>query len=275
MKILNFFLFVFLCTNVFSQYVTEGRTYGKLDQKQYYLLVDNVNLRQKPTANSSIITKLPIGTEFYLLEITDSVMTINNYSNYWCHVSVVDYIKKDITDGYIWAGFFAEGLLESKEDEGVKFVWGLSKIDTANWNNVFIQVRAFKDKTELSKIEFEGVGTITTSNSCEIFGNKGVKNTTNILWFNFSDDFCAGAFGDVYIFWDKVYLHFVKKLRSGADAPVFSSEKFIFPSDKDGKEGKIIFYEDAGEYTDEGEDKYEYQRWTDYNWTGCELKKTN
>lgn len=269
MKKITFTLLLLLfCSNLFSQYINENSAYGKLDKKTYYLLVDKVNLRSKPTTKSNIIQELLIGTEFYLIEITDSILTINNYSNYWCYVAVIDNNKKETVKGYIWSGFFAEGLLESKDDEGVKFVWGISKIDTTNWSIVHIQLRAFKDKKELSKIEFQGIGTITTNNSCEISDNKGVKNITNILWFNFSDGFCAGAFGDVYVFWDKVFLHHVKQLHSGADAPIYSIENFIFPNDENGKEGIIILYEEEGE-----DDIIQYKNSTDYIWTGCELKK--
>lgn len=249
--------------------------YGKIsvgDTK--YLLFDKVNLRSDPYTNSEIVKVLPIGSQMKILAKSDSMLLLNGYTSNWYQVALLDENNKE-TDvkGFLWGGFFAESIYETENDPDVSFLYGLGSMKKSEYGEVLvIQVRAIMDGKEIAQVSFDAIGSLTTYRNCELIGNKGLRNVNEIIHFNFSDDFCGGAFGDVYIFWDKAILHHARTLRSGADAPVFSDESFVFPLDEGGKPGRIIFNESAGEDGDEGT-VYDYQRKTELIWTGCELKE--
>ncbi|MDF1550492.1 MAG: SH3 domain-containing protein, partial [Bacteroidales bacterium] len=265
---MKFFLVILFCLISiygFSQEEIDQRNYGKITiGESQYLLFDKVNLRSHPYTDSEIVKNLPIGSLMKIIGKSDSSLTLNGYSHNWYQVSQIDENNKEIgVQGYLWGGFFAENLYETENDPEVRFLYGLAKMKKTEWGEVpVVQVRAIISDKEIAQVSFEAIGSLTTYRNCELLGNKGIRNINEIIHFNFSDDFCGGAFGDVYIFWDKAILHHARTLHSGADAPVFSDESFIFPEDEGGKEGRIIFNESAGEDGDEGT-VYDYQRTTD------------
>lgn len=239
----------------------------------YYLLYDEVNLRADADVNSDLVEKLPIATKVKIVSIHDSTLTINGYTNNWCEVNILDENNKSSgINGFLWVGFIAEDYEISKEDEGVIFLFGTSGIVEGEYSDKFMmQIRAAKDNEQLAKIEFEAVGSESTNRFFSISDNKGIRNITNILDCNFSDDFCGGAFGNVIIYWDKAVLHYVTTLRSGSDAPYFSERFFIYPDDEEGIKKYIILKEEAGEELYDGTINYELKKETKYFWNGCEL----
>jgi hypothetical protein len=157
-------------------------------------------------------------------------------------------------------------------------VSGISKVEKQPyWDKPFIQVRVVKNNTQLAKIEFETVGTLSTACNMIVYGNRGISTIKNVIKFHFSEDFCGGANGDVYLFWDGKQLYHVETLQYGTDVPVFSRQYLYFPDDEEGIAGKILFYSVAGEYVDEdvegSEDGiiYEYKIQVLYEWNGKEL----
>jgi len=275
MKILLILMFIFSAFLSFSQEEPNLGNYGKIsvgDTK--YLLFDKVNLRSDPFTNSEVVKVLPIGSRLKILAMSDSTLLLNGYTHNWFEVSLLDEKNSGTgVKGFLWGGFFAENIYETENDPDVSFLYGLASMKKSEYGEIpVIQVRAILDGKEIAQVSFEAIGSLTTYRNCELLGNKGLRNVNEIIHLNFSDDFCGGAFGDVYIFWDKAILHHARTLRSGADAPVFSDESFVFPQDEGGKPGRIIFNESAGEDGDEGT-VYDYQRSTELIWTGCELKE--
>lgn len=274
---------IFLCFQLIDAVAQEGvsnRTYGKLEKGQSkFLLYDKVNLRKDASTESELVVTLPIASNLKIVSKHDSTLTINGYEHYWFEVVVLDENKNETgVKGYLWGGFFAEKVFESKNDPEVKFLCGINKVKDTEWGDQqpYIQIRAVIGQKEMSRLDFEAVGSMTTYRSTKILGNKGLRNVSEILHFNFSDDMCAGAFGDVYVFWDKAILHHAKTLRSGADAPVYSDEIFYFPDDEKGEDGLVIFYEEEGGDVDEnGNELPVSKNTTKLYWTGCELKKVD
>jgi len=271
MKNIVTYIFVLSSLVAFSQ---DENQIPELENKSYYLLFDNTNLRNQPGLKSDVVQLLKLGTELKIDGKTTDTYTQNGITHYWYSVTVLDNTGKETpTKGYIWGGFLAEFMVESKDDPGIKFVFGLAKVTKKDdFPTTFYQIRVYKDNMELAKHEFQGVGSTSTSRTIDIFGNKGVKNITNILQITFSDGFCAGAFGDIFFFWDKAILHYVNTLYSGFDAPFFSEDKYTFPEDEGGKPNVIIFSSESGEHVDENKINYEKQEKKTMFWTGTELK---
>lgn len=248
------------------------RSYGNIEiGSSKYLLFDKANLRKEPATTAAVVQNLPVGSLFKVKAASDRTFKLNGYDHYWYEVALLDKNNKETgVTGFLWGGFFAEDSYKSKNDPGVYFLYGVAKYNEEE-KTLSVQIRAVLDNRELARLNFQALGSLSTGKRCEVMGNKGLRNVTDILHFSFRDEYCGGAFGDVYVFWDKAVLHLAKTLHSGSDAPVFSTESFTFPDDAGGKEGRIIFYEDAGENGDTGK-VYDYQRKTDFIWTGCELQ---
>lgn len=275
MKNLTLIFLLLIGLTGWSQIDIDQRNYGKFTVgESRYLLFDKVNLRNQPYIESEIVKNLPIGSVMKIIAKSDSSLTLNGYMHNWYQVSQVDDNNSETgVKGYLWGGFFAENIYKTANDPEVRFLYGFAKMEKTDWGEVpVLQIRAIMGNIEIAQVSFKAIGSLSTYRNCELLGNKGIRNVNEIIHFNFSDDFCGGAFGDVYIFWDKAILHHARTLHSGADAPVFSDESFVFPEDEGGKKGRIIFNESAGEDGDEGT-VYDYQRKTELIWTGCELKE--
>lgn len=239
---------------------------------EQYLIADDVNIRDKPTTTSGVLGNMPIGTPIKILKEMDKTSKINGYRAPWYHVQI-DHIK-----GYIWGGLIASGMRET--DNGLMFMYGVDKVEEIKHEHyteerVKLQVRVAKnDGTELDKITFKGIMGINNYSEIEYFEHgsqlKGIKR---IMAIESSGDFCGAPSGTMYVFWDGEKLHHAKNLGHGSDVPVFYSEKFIFPMDKGGKEGKIILHEQAGEYLEDGTTDYNKNDKTPYVWTGTKLRK--
>ncbi len=237
-----------------------------------------MNLRTAPSTSSEVVTKLPIGTEVRVIEVTNKDLELNNFKSKWVKVRVVSANNLSEAIGYIWGGLLAYDKHESSQDKEVYFLFGMSKVDKGSYSDkIIFQIRAVKGNKELSKIEFEGIGSFQTSVNFLVSAHKGLNNVTNIITVDFSEDFCGGANGLVYVFWDKSNLHYVKTLSSGFDAPYFHNEEFYFPGDEKGKSGRIIFHTESGEHKFEGDSdiEYDFQETIEYIWTGTELEQVS
>ena len=239
----------------------------------YYLLADKVNIRSTPGTSGEKICQLPIGTSIKVEEITDKKLTIDGIAGHWLKVS---YKQKDNTNGtgYVWGSLVASGSAKSKTDKGLHFLYGIDELnfsgEYAQIVEVIIQLRAVKENKQLSKVTFKAVGSLSTYNNLVSLGNKQVPQVKEVLQLNFSDDMCAGAFGDAVIFWDGAKLHHAKTLTDGADAPYYYDEELIYPADEKGQKGKIIMTIESG--GDEESESYETRTLI---WTGTKLKSAN
>lgn len=282
-------LFLLLSTIFFVQF----NSFAQDDQEDYYLkngyhtfkigstqrlLADRVNVRASASTKGEIVANIPIGSKVKILEESSKTLKLNGFDAPWYEVSFETNGKEQ--KGYVWGGLIAEGYKKSENNDGVTFYYGIASVKSKSegeysYEEIQIQLRAAKAGKEIDKIEFEAIGSLTTSHNMSNKGSRGLKNVEAILNLSFSDQMCAGADGDVVVFWNDQKLHYVQALHSGSDIPVFASEKFIYPKDKGGKKDRVIFAEEAGEYGENADDvTYNYQRKTEYIWTGTKLKKS-
>ncbi len=249
----------------------EDCAYAKFYKDSTYItLGENVNIRLNPDTAGKAIYQADIGEKIRILEDTEISYTRNGYTANWYRVYYNN--KGNKAEGYIWGGFLATQVIKSQTDEGVVFMYGITKVvKTEYYDEVYINVRAVKQNKQLAKIEIRAVGGLRTYNSAETLGNKGVDGVKDILKINFSDGYCAGSFGDVYLFWDGTTLHHAKTLDEGFDAPYSATNKFFFPTDEKGKKGFIINKSESGFYGDD--DKYHLEDWEKitYKWDGGKL----
>ena len=292
MKNLFIFLFLLLLKPLYSQTLFD---YNELESHDVgdtvQLLFDAVNLRSEPDTESKIIQTLTIGSQLKIISKSDETFAASGFIQNWFEVVLLDTkLQESSVKGYLWGGFFANNIFESKNDPDVSFLFGLSEIKQEDWGEFpavlnisenqwgrvpVFQLRAVAKGKEIARIKFEGIGVIGVEHHCELIGNKGLRNVNEIIHFNVSSDYCGGFFGDIYVFWDKASFHLAKTLHTGFDAPFFSDKKLIFPTDEGGKPGIIIFHEEEGNANDDGTIDYDYQRDTRLIWTGSELIKNH
>lgn len=253
----------------FSQFENECT-----DKTALPLLADKVNIRQTASSKGEIVATLPIGTMVTLKSKSDKNHSMNGHTAPWYEVSFSKDGKQ--LSGYVWGGLISEGFNSEINQSGdVKFVYGIEKVGKSKegmWD-VSIQLRAYKDGKELDKITFDSPSYLTSFNQLTVFNDKGIKGIKNVLQCSFSGEACGVPSGDVYVFWNGTELQYVTTTNSFSDAPVFADETLIFPTDIDGKAGKIILKSESGEYV-EGKDEPEYDsRETKiFTWTGTALK---
>jgi hypothetical protein len=236
----------------------------------YFSLGENVNIRLNPDTAGKVISQVAIGEKIRIIEDTEISYTRNGYTANWYRIFYNNRGAK--AEGYIWGGFLATQVIKTKGDDGIIFMYGITKVIKQEYfDEVYINVRVIKENKQLAKLDLRAVGGLRTYNFAETLGSKGVDGVKDILRINFSDGYCGGSFGDIYLFWDGKNLFHVKTLDEGFDAPYSATNKFIFPADEKGKKGLIINKSESGFYSDDS--KYHIEDWEriTYKWDGEKL----
>ncbi len=236
-----FILWMIVMANSFAQ-TTPEVNFATMENQVFpeevsyqYLLADKVFLRDCPTTDCKKRAVLDIGSKLILWEKSKNQETINGITSNWYRVSTAD------QKGWLWGGFIAQHSFGSQAEPNVKFVFGLesSLVDPNGVQVKSYQMRAFKQGIQLDKIVFAakeiqpwGVKNI---------GNKGLYNVEDIITlFTPCNDSFGCATNMNYMFWNNGKFYHVANLVETLDAAYSESEAFIFPSDMEGKTGKII-----------------------------------
>jgi hypothetical protein len=286
MRILLLLLLASLANVGFAQDQEEYVNYKEGNDKYHqfkvgtatYLLADHVNVRSKPSSKGDVVINLPIGTAVKIVEKSDERLRLNGFKTNWYKVSFN--AQNKVTTGYVWGGLIAEGSIMSANSK-VRFLYGIASFKTGyeaemGAEQAQIQIRACKNKQELSRIELRNAANYL--NIYHWFGNygkRGLENIEDVLELGESEGMCGGANASHIIFWDGEKLVHAKSLYPGGDAPYYSSDDLIFPSDKGGAKGKIIQEEKEGWYDEEKKaDVIQRHKRVEYIWTGKTLKET-
>lgn len=251
------FVFAFVSISSFAQ------------ESRHFLLADNVNVRSAPELNSSVVTKLPLGTELEILSLDYDHLTIKGYDAPWAWISFD--LDGEPGKGYLWSGFITDNKTELPNSDNVFLLYGISSVKKLEYYDELIyQARLVKGGEELSRLEFMGIGSEGTYRSVDIKDDCGVNSIENVINFHFSDDVCGGAFGTVVVFWDGKDLHHIMRQLEGADAPYWSEEYFIYPSDSNGIPNRLILVNEEGGEDEEGQEEVSRTEKT-YSWDGKKL----
>ena len=215
--------------------------------KKYFLFGNDVKFRELPDLSSKTIDLLKIGTEIEVVEKTENKLNYNGIESPFYKV------KHNNKVGYILGGLIS---LEKKEINNSKYFFAYKKDE----NNYSIIIRLLNNKSEI--IEVKSILS-TTEFSVDIFDNKGIENIDNILFINYLAEACGIDGGGIFFFKAKSELVKVLEISQVSDAGVYwLEEKLIFPKEKDGVKGKIVYQKEIGNYEDE-----------ETNW--IEIKKTS
>lgn len=287
MKSILLFIAIFIPTPyLLAQYIPEPwmRSEGTLDgfviDSQYFTLVTDANLREKPSIQSKVVTKLPIGTPVTVMAVAEETYSQRGVDLPWVKVKTKGAGAASQT-GYIWGAFLALAHIQTPDDEympnrGVLYLTGVSAYDTTK-HELTVQVRAAKDGKELAKTEFTTAGDLSyyPSFGVDYSPFDGVKA---LLYVNYYYPACGYASGDNLVFWkEDGTLTKVLETSSVSDGGVFySSESYILPNDKGGIGDHVLVVNDVSEFEEKGEgyvrSKQTYKV-TLYKWNGKKLSK--
>jgi uncharacterized protein YgiM (DUF1202 family) len=283
MKGFNFFIFTFIfCTFIpvysFTQEdeETEQRDTLHLFQKDEisYILFDSINIRETPSLQGKIVTKLPIGTQVRITGKSTNCLYLNGVKIPWYKI---EFGKNQ--EGYIWGGKLSLAAEKSAKNTKTLFLFGIEK---AGSNHLFYTVKAIQNNKEVSSVTVKGFTGILKDHSFELLSNKGLENVDDIINIHGYGGFCGDDSGQHVLFWAKEKLHYVELLHSGFDAPYFYTESFVYPSEIEGEKGIILKHIYSGEYSDDYEDDWgnpaillSEDSYKKFKWNGTALLEVN
>ncbi len=284
----TFLLFIFLFTTISplsAQYTepwmqSEGTLEGFAIDSQYFTMVTDANLRDKPGTQSKVLIKLPIGIPVKVLAVAEETYTQRGVTLPWVKIRVEMTGSAPLT-GYLWGGFLALAHIQTPDEEympnrGVLYLTGVAAYDSTK-HLLTAQVRAAKDGKELAKTEFTTTGDLSYYPSFAV-DYSPFKGVNALLTVNYYYPACGYPSGNNLLFWqENGQLSKVLETSSVSDGGVFySSEEYVMPSDKGGIGNHVMVVKDECEFEEKGEDlvvsKQAYKV-TLYKWTGTKLKK--
>ena len=249
-----------------------------------FTLVTDANVREKPSTQSTVVTKLPIGSPILIEEVTTDSFTLNGFKAPWCKISFDNNAKK----GYLWGGFIAtvvlknieiseNGVNSSENTEGVTFLGGVSAWDEKKYK-MTMQLRAMRGTKEITRYEFISTGDLTYDCTLKIEDGGNFKNVLKTLTFSTGYPACGYPWSDNLIFYkkDKTLTKVLETTSIGDGGVMYASENYILPYDKGGIAGHIILTSDQAEFEEKGTEmimrnqKYGIKL---YKWDGLKLIK--
>ena len=242
-----------------------------------FTLVTDANVREKPTTQSTVLAKLPIGSAIKIEEVTTDSFVVNGFKAPWCKISFDNNAKK----GFLWGGFIATVVIKVGETgdntDGVTFLGGVSAWDEKK-NKMTMQLRAMKGIKEITRYEFVSVGDLSYDCTLRIEDGGSFKNVLKTLTFSTGYPACGYPWADNLIFYTKdKKLAKVLETTSTADGGVFyASETYILPQDRGGIANHIIVTSDSAEFDQNSSDMTPInQKYTImlYKWNGLKLVK--
>ncbi len=263
-----------------SWMVAEGTLEGFAVGAKYFTLVSDANLREKPGTQSTVLTKLPIGTPVTVEAVAADSFEQRGVKLPWLKVACQPIGAAPVT-GYIWGGFMALASIQTPDEEympnrGALYLTGVGAYDDAK-HQLTVQVRVALAGEELSKTEFTTTGDLSYYPSFEV-GFEPLKNVKAVLSVNYYYPACGYPSGNNLLFWQKNdQLTKVLETSSVSDGGVFySTEDYILPSQRGGIGDHVLVTNDVSQFEEKGQDYVrtsQTYKVTLYKWTGKKLLK--
>lgn len=206
-----------------------------------YLFGDNVKLREKPTTEGAVIEKLKITSEVKIIKKTGETYLYNGIEWYWYQVR---YKNKT---GYIIGGLIS---LDKKEIDNSSYLISFKK----EKDTYKIITRVVNESGNyLENIERFGTESLF---SLEVFDRQGIENIKNMAYIDYHAEACGVNGGGYYLFNDGVSFIKAIDLYQVSEAGLFRvSQEVVFPKEKGGIEGKILFKDETVNFIDESSNR--------------------
>lgn len=257
-----------------------GTLEGFVVGNQYFTLVSDANLRDKPGTQTKVLAKLPIGTPVTIEAVTTDSLMLRGVKLPWVKVRA-QAIGAAPVSGYLWGGFLALASIQTPDEEyipnrGVLYLTGVAAYDEAK-HELTVQVRVAQAGKELAKTEFTTSGDLSYYPSFEV-AFESFKNVKALITVNYYYPACGYPSGNNLLFWqENNQLTKVLETTSISDGGVFyDSEEYLLPSNKGGIGDHIVVVKDSSEFEEKGEElvrSAQTYKITLYKWNGAKLLK--
>jgi hypothetical protein len=229
--------------------------YEFAEKTETYVFADTAKIRLQPSLEAGVQDTLFTGDAITILRPTNELTNGSGKLARWYEVR---YTKEGYTrQGFIWGGLLS---LKAMRRGAVKFVYGINSISEDSvkaGQEVYVQtlakvgVKAVKEGKVIAREKYAIGGESLQFTEAGIVNAAGLKNVECIVRTFFSGAACGVPSPAQYYLWNGTQFIALPSIYDVADAGVFyHEEKYIFPSDKGGQPGKILFKE-VTEETDE------------------------
>lgn len=222
-----------------------------------YMFGNDVKLREQPNTKSNVLTLLKIGEQIEILEKSDTKMEFDGIESPWYKVKANNKI------GFVLGILIS---LDKVTNTNLTYLISLKKDGFKLFAKTRVLENGLDFKENISQL-------ITREFSIKAIGNKGLENIKSILKIDYLAESCGANGGGIYLFYDGKNLMKAIDYTQVADAGAYwLIEEYIFPHDKGGKEGKIVYKREHGE-TKEYETEWVETKLTQriLEWNGKEI----
>ncbi|MFL1897217.1 SH3 domain-containing protein [Aquimarina sp. 2-A2] len=230
-KQLLIFLFIFkLGFGQDFKYLSEN--YEFKNGEIAYMFGNDVKLRDLPSIKSDVLSLLKINEKITIIERSNSKMEFDGIESSWYKIKTKDGI------GYVLGSLIS---LDRVTYGNLTYLISLKK----DGSKLFLKTRVLKSEFEFK----ENVSQLFTGEfSIKATGNKGLENIKSIFEIKYFAESCGVDGGGIYLFYDGNELIKVIDYTQVADADLYwFIEEYIFPNDKGGIKGKIVYKSEIGE----------------------------
>jgi hypothetical protein len=212
--------------------------FSGLKNGNYHLFGDNVKFRTAPDLDSEFIGLLKFGEEVEITAKT-SLKTLFNGIEYPFYK-----VKYKGQEGYINGGLLSP---EKVKTEKNNYFFSLKMND----DGYFLILRYLDSQNEIKEIE---TALYTNEFTIKTYNNRGLEGVEEVIYIDYFAEACGVNGGGIYFFRIKDELRKTIEISQVSDAGVFwNFEELIFPNDKNGVNGKIVFEKEVGVYKDDEE----------------------
>ncbi|GAA3650408.1 SH3 domain-containing protein [Flavivirga jejuensis] len=197
-----------------------------------YMFGNDVKLRDQPNTESIVLSLLKIGNEVEIIEKTDNTMLFDGIESPWYKVKAQDKI------GFVLGALIS---MDKAIFSNLTYLISLKK----DGSNLFLKTRLLENDKEY----IENISQLLTDEfSIKASGNKGLDSIKSVFEIDYLAESCGVNGGGIYLFFDGNELVKAIDYTQVADADLYwLVEEYIFPKDKDGKKGKILYKKEIGE----------------------------
>lgn len=197
--------------------------------EQVYVFGNDVKLRAEPNTDSKVLELLKIGEWVKIIEKTEFSWPYKGFDSPFYK------IKYDDMTGYILGNLLS---LERNTVDGTNYFFAYSR----EQGKLFLNIRSMR----LGNIYKKKIPLSTPSFAIETQDNRGIANLGGILFIDYQAGHNGDENGGVYLFPFEGALASYELSQFHDHDSFYYSEKFIFPDEKEGIPGKIIFKKEKG-----------------------------
>ncbi|MFL0072758.1 SH3 domain-containing protein [Tenacibaculum maritimum] len=222
-----------------------------------YMFGNDVKFRDQPNAKSKVLNLLKIGEQIEIMEKSDFKMEFDGIESHWYKVKANDKI------GFVLGNLIS---LDKATNGNLTYLVSLKKDGLKLYAKTRVLENGLDFKENISQL-------MTGEFSIKAIENKGLENIKSIFKIDYLAESCGVNGGGIYLFYDGKNLIKAIDYTQVADADAYwFVEEYIFPNDKDGKEGKIVYKKEVGE-TKEYETEWVETKLTQriLKWNGKEI----